>query len=200
MSTSAFFWNAAGLFLIFLWVFQRMLFGGRRFIFAVLGAAALSLVPFFGHVPRYWLSGMTPNISVPLIVVLLASIASCAGWGTWFRSREWRAAWIFGAIASLVLYPSAMGLGLSNFDSYSLGWPWLEWNRSLLLFGGVAVTAGFLVWRGNRFGWVLVLAAVVYLLRIQESWNFWEGLLDPLYGVASLCGVMVLIVRGSVRR
>lgn len=200
MSMSAFWWNAAGLFLIFLWVLQRVLPGRGRFMFAALGAAALSFVPFFGHVPGYWLSGMTPNISVPLIVVLLASIVSRAGFGTWFRPREWHAAWIFGAIASLALYPSAMGLGLHNFDSYSLGWPWLEWNRSLLLFGGVAVAAGFLVWRGNRFGWALVLAAVVYLLRIQESWNFWDSLLDPLYGVVSLCAVIVLRVRRSVRR
>ncbi len=200
MSMSAFCWNAAGLFLIFLWVIQRALPGRRRFLFAVLGAAALSLIPFFGHVPRYWLSGMTPNISAPLIVALLASIASRANFGTWFRPREWRAAWIFGAIASLALYPSALGLGLHNFDSYSLGWPWLEWNRSLLLFGAVAVTAGFLVWRGNRFGWALVFAAVVYLLRIQESQNFWDGLLDPLYAAVSLCGVMMLLVRRLARR
>jgi hypothetical protein len=67
----------------------------------------------------------------------------------------------------------------------------------LALYGGVAVTAGFLVWRGNRFGWVLVTAAAAYLARWQESNNFWDYLLDPLFGAASLVAVLVLFLRRS---
>jgi hypothetical protein len=197
MTASAYWWNAAGLFLLILWMIQRWRPGWRWLFASVLGAAVLTAIPFFGHPPRFWLSGLTPNISVPLIVLLVVSILQRAGGVALFRPREWRAVWIFGAVASLALYPSALGLGLRNFDTYSLGWPWLESLSSLALFGGVAVTAGFLVWRGNRFGWVLVTAAAAYLARWQESNNFWDYLLDPLFGAASLVAVLVLFLRRS---
>ena len=197
MSATAYWWNAAGLFLLILWIIQRWRPGWRWLLVSALGAAVLCAIPFFGHTPRFWLSGLTPNISVPLIVLLVVSILQRAGGVALFRPREWRAAWIFGAVASLALYPSALGLGLRNFDTYSLGWPWLESLLSLALFGGVAVTAGFLVWRGNRFGWVLVAAAAAYLARWQETNNFWDYLLDPLFGAASLVAVLVLFLRRS---
>lgn len=195
MTASAYWWNAAGLFLLILWLLQRWRPGWRWFLVSALGAAVAGIIPFFGHAPRYWLSGLTPNLSVPLLAVLAASILQRAGGGAVFRPREWRAAWIFGAAVSLVLYPSALGLGLRNLDTYSLGWPWLESFPSLALFGGVAATAGFLVWRGNRFGWVLVAAAAAHLTRRQESNNFWDYLLDPLFGVASLVAVSLLFLR-----
>lgn len=197
MTASAYWWNAAGLFLLILWMIQRWRPGWRWLFASALGAAVLCAIPFFGHPSRFWLSGLTPNISVPLIVLLVVSILQRAGGVALFRPREWRAVWIFGAVASLALYPSALGLGLRNFDTYSLGWPWLESLLSLALFGGVAVTAGFLVWRGNRFGWVLVAAAAAYLARWQETNNFWDYLLDPLFGAASLVAVLVLFLRRS---
>lgn len=197
MSTLAFWWNAIGLFLLLLWVVQRLKSGWRWFVVSALGAVAVCVIPFFGHPPRFWLSSMAANISVPLLAVLAVSILQRAGGVEVFRAREWKAAWIFGAAASLVLYPSALGLGLRNFDSYSLGWPWLAWLPSLLLFGGVALTAGLLVWRGNRFGWVLAAAAAAYLGRWQESNNFWDYLLDPLFGAFSLFAAVRLWLRRS---
>jgi hypothetical protein len=87
-------------------------------------------------------------------------------------------------------------LGLRNFDAYSLGWPWLEWTRSLLLFGPVAALSALLVWRGNRFGWILAASAAAFLFRVQESHNFWDYVLDPLFGAVSLVAVAV----GAARR
>lgn len=197
MSIAAYWWNAGGLFLLILWMIQRWRPGWRWLLVSALGAVVLSAIPFFGHTPRFWLSGLTPNISVPLLVLLVASIFQRAGGMAFFRPRDWRAAWIFGAVASLLLYPSALGLGLRNVDAYSLGWPWLAWFPSLLLFGGVALTAGLLVWRGHRFGWVLVAAALAFALRLQESRNFWDYLLDPLFGAVSLVAVLVLLLRRS---
>lgn len=197
MSTLAYWWNAIGLFLLLLWVVQRWKAGWRWFVVSALGSVVVCLIPFFGHPPRFWLSSMAANISVPLLAVLAVSILQRAGGVEVFRAREWRTAWIFGAAASLVLYPSALGLGLRNFDAYSLGWPWLAWLPSLLLFGGVALTAGLLVWRGNRFGWVLAAAAAAYLGRWQESNNFWDYLLDPLFGAFSLFAAVRLWLRRS---
>jgi uncharacterized membrane protein YhaH (DUF805 family) len=62
------------------------------------------------------------------------------------------------------------------------------------------LAAAFLVWRGNRFGWVLVVAAAAFLLGFQESSNLWDYLIDPLYAVVSLVACAALILRRSLRR
>lgn len=200
MSTGAYWWNAVGLFVIFVWAAQRVLPGRRGLFVAVTAALLLCLLPFFGQPLRYWLSGLTPNISVPLVSLFVVSIAQRAGWAKVFGRREWRTAFCFGAIAAVFLYASALGLGPRNFDAYSLGWPWLEWVTSSLLFGAVAAVSAGLIWRGNRFGWVPALAALAYLLRLQESHNFWDYLIDPLYAAASLLVCLFLVARRLVRR
>ncbi len=186
MTLAAFWWSACGLFLVFVWILQCAMRGWKGAVIAAALAGIVSIIPFVGHVPRYWLSGLTPNISVPLFALLVISIMERAGCPPVFRTREWRAAFLFGAIAALLLYPSALGLGLPSLDVYSLGWPWLVWGHSLVLFAAVAAVAALLVWRANRFGWILVAAALLYLPGIQESRNFWDYLLDPLYAVVSL--------------
>jgi len=195
MSAAAYWWNALGLFLLLLWVIQRWRAGWRWFFVSAFAAAVVSVVPFFGHPPRFWLSSMAANVSVPLLILVMASIWQRASGAAVFRARDWSAAWIFGAVAALTLYPSALGLGWRNFDAYSLGWPWLDWLSSLFLFGSAALTAGFLVWRGNRFGWVLVAAAAAYAARWQESHNFWDYLLDPLFAAVSLLAAVRLFLR-----
>lgn len=195
MSALAYWWNAIGLFLVLAWILQRAFVGKPAFAVIVAVAAILCVVPFFGHAPRYWLSGLTPNISVPLFAVLVLSIWQHAGGKPVFRSREWRAAWIFGAAGAIALYPSALGLGSPGFDSYALGWPWLFWGQSAFFFGALALVCAGLVLRGNRFGWVLVGAAICYLLRVQESHNFWDYLIDPLYAVISLVALLNLGLR-----
>lgn len=186
MSTSAYLWNACALLLLVTWILQSLLPGRRGLVYSLLGAVLLTIVPLFGHPLRYWLCGLTPNASVPLALLLLSGILNRAGVAKLLRSQERRAAWIFGAVSAVFLYPSALGLGLRNFDTYSLGWPWLDWRMSSLLFGSVALAAFVLVWRGNRFGWILAVSAVLYLLRVQESRNFWDYIVDPVYTAAAL--------------
>ena len=200
MNSGAFWWNACGLFLIFVWVLQCAMRGWKGTVIAATLAGIVSIIPFFGHVPRYWLSGLTPNISVPLFALLVISITERAGCPPVFRAREWRAAFLFGSIAALSLYPSALGLGLPSLDVYAIGWPWLVWGHSLLLFGVVAAVAALLVWRANRFGWILVATALCYWLGGQESRNFWDYLIDPLYAVVSLLGVTKLATDRLRRR
>jgi hypothetical protein len=200
VNTAAYWWNFISVFLLLVWLLQRFLRGIRGLFVSALGAGLVSVIPFFGHEPRYWLSGLTPNVSIPLLALLLASILARAGLVAVLRPREWRAAWSFGALAALALYPSALGLGLRNFDSYSLGWPWLDWRSSFLLFGPVALASALLVSRGNRFGWILVVAAVSFLSSLQESSNFWDYLVDPLYALVSLVACAALLFRRSARR
>ncbi|MFM8457964.1 MAG: hypothetical protein ACKOB0_03325 [Chthoniobacterales bacterium] len=196
MSVSTYWWSQAAVFLLLVWLLQRLLPGIRGLLLSSLVAVALCVVPFFGHELRYWLSGLTPNVSIPLLVLLFIGILQRSGLAALFRPREWSSAWIFGTVAALLLYPSALGLGLRNYDSYSLGWPWLDWTASFVLFAPVALAAAILICFGNRFGWVLVLGALSFLARAQESSNFWDYLLDPVYGAVALC----LVVRSILHR
>jgi hypothetical protein len=106
------------------------------------------------------------------------------------RREDWSAAWIFGAIAALILYP--MGLGLTSIDPYSWGW-----DRSLPL--AAALIAGLLLLAGNRFGILLLLSLGGFLLHLQESANFWDALIDPFYGFVSLI-VSVWIIFSRCRK
>ena len=77
-----------------------------------------------------------------------------------------------------MLYPLALGLG--PVDPFSLGWSFGP------LFAGMTVVTGFLLWQGNRFGVVLVVAILAWHLGVAESGNYWDCLVDPVYFLVSL--------------
>lgn len=197
MKESAIVWTALVPWLLLWWGFQRVI--GRRCWGAALVGGVLALAsvwfPWFGHALPYWSAGLSANFSVVMAVLLAVAICDHAGGREIFRARDWRAAWIFGAVASLLLYPSALGLGPQNFDSYALGWPWLFWLQSLPLFGGAGFSAALLIWRGNRFGYVVLLAVLGYAVGFQESENLWDYLLDPVYGAVSLLVLLWISLR-----
>jgi hypothetical protein len=196
MSTSVLIWSTLVPLLLLVWFFQRVsgLHGWPGFALAsVLGLGTL-LFPWFGHAVPYWLAGLTPNFSVIMAGLLIVAIAGRTTGCTIFGRGEWNTAWIFGAVASAMLYPSALGLGPQTFDSYALGWPWLFWGHSLFLFAGVTLTAAVLLWRDNRFGYLLLLTLIGYAAGFQESENFWDYLIDPVYGAVALLAVLRLIV------
>ena len=77
----------------------------------------------------------------------------------------------------LALYPLALGLG--SFDPYEWGWHFSP------LFVIVAALTVWLTWKQNRFGFLLLLAAVAFHLRLLESTNYWDYVLDPIYCLVS---------------
>jgi hypothetical protein len=192
MTTSVAIWTFLVPLLLLWWIFQRAASLRGWIATSVAGVAALGAVlfPWFGHSLPHWSAGLSANFSVIMAVLLLVGIIGRAGGCGFFRERDWSAAWIFGAVASLLLYPSALGLGPQSFDSYALGWPWLFRGQSLVLFGGAGLTAALLIWCGNRFGYVLLLALLAYATGFQESENLWDYLLDPVYGAVSLLVVL----------
>jgi hypothetical protein len=132
-------------------------------------------------------AGYVPQWSVPLLAVLAADLWAKTGKARWFRRQDWRAAWVFGTVGGLALYPMALGLG--QIDPYSLGW-------SIGPFTVVmALVSGGLLWRGNRFGIVLVLAAAAWQLGVNFSGNLWDCLVDPFYFLAGVAGLGVEFIR-----
>jgi len=197
MTTAVAIWTFLVPLLLLWWTFQRAagLKGWLATIVAGVAAFGAVLFPWFGHSLPHWSASLSGNFSVIMAVLLLVGIISRAGGCGLFRAGDWKAAWIFGAVASLLLYPSALGLGPQNFDSYALGWPWLFRGQSLVLFGGAGLTAALLIWCGNRFGYVLLLALLAYATGFQESENLWDYLLDPVYGAVSLLVVLWSAIR-----
>jgi len=202
MKTAVILWTFIVPLLLLWWIFQRAagLRGWIATLVAGVAALAATCFPWFGHPLPFWSAGLSANFSVIMVALLALGILHRAGFLGVFRPRDWMAAWIFGAVASLLLYPSALGLGLQNFDSYALGWPWLFWGQSLALFGGAGLAAALLIWRGNRFGYVLGLALLGYAVGFQESENLWDYVLDPVYGAVSLLVVLAVLARRFISR
>jgi hypothetical protein len=147
--------------------------GWGWFIGLAILSLAIVMVPLRGIPLARWLAGIVDHWSVPS-TALLASACIQRFFGIDLLQRHDRqAAWLYGALAGLLLYPLALGWG--PFDPYSLGWHFGP------LFLSVGVLAAILIWRKNRFGVVLVLAIAAWHLRAMESGNYWDCLIDPFY-------------------
>lgn len=171
--------------LALVWCLQRVvrllnlpLRGRALLIVAGAAAAAVMLVPVQGLVVARWVAGLNANFSIPLTALLALIVWDDVFERVAFSEQEWATAWGFGAIGGLALYPMALGLGA--FDPYEWGWPFSP------LFIALALLTAWLIWRGNRFGILLLLAAAAFQLRLLESTNYWDYLLDPVYSLVSL--------------
>jgi hypothetical protein len=129
-----------------------------------------------------YLAGVIDHWSLPLIALLVSGLARRFLGVELLRPEDRKAAWYFGALAGVALYPLALGLG--PIDPYGLGW------RFGPLFAGMALLSSVLLWWGNRFGIVLVLAIAAWLFRLPESGNYWDCLLDPVYFIVSLVALV----------
>jgi hypothetical protein len=79
--------------------------------------------------------------------------------------------------AAILLYPFA--LGLTRFDSYSLGY------SNLWLLVVVLIITLFCWLRKYYFLAIIITAAVIaFALQLLESHNLWDYLIDPLFLIA----------------
>jgi hypothetical protein len=147
-------------------------------LLATIGIVSL---PINGLPLARWLAGVCDHWSVPLIAVMAARVMKGFLNKDFLRPEDEMAAWLFGAGSGLVLYPMALGWG--PIDPYSWGW------RVGPLFVVVAGVTVALCWRHNRFGAVLVLAIGAWHLRVPESGNYWDCLVDPVYCLVSLAAL-----------
>jgi len=141
-------------------------------------AAVLLLVPVSGLSVARRIAGISTNFSITFTGILAVMAWERAFARSVFTERDWRTGWGFGAIGGLALYPMALGLG--SVDPYEWGWQFSP------LFVVVGVLTAWLLWKGYRFGLLLVIAAAAFHLRLLESTNYWDYLLDPIYVVVSI--------------
>jgi hypothetical protein len=156
----------------------------RRAAFAplLLVAIGVALIPVRGIALGRWLTGVNANFSLPLLALLASAISRLAFRLDLLRQEGTRAALSFSLGAGIVLYPAALGWG--RVDPYLAGWGF-SW-----LFAVTGTLCALLLWRGNRFGIVLLCAIAAHHLRLQESDNYWDCLVDP----ASFLTALVLLL------
>jgi hypothetical protein len=155
--------------------------GWARLVLLVVVAAGLLQVPIKGTTVAAWVRGLSGDFSLPFTGLLVVAVCQHEFRRTLFSKADWTAAWAFGAIAGVVLYPMALGWG--RFDPYKWGW------RFSPLFVVSAVLTAALVWKQNRFGILLLLAVAACHLHLLESSNCWDYLLDPVYCLASIAAL-----------
>ena len=147
---------------------------------SLLGLVAIGvlLVPVEGMPVAGWLRGCIANFSLPLAGLLAVAVWEAEFGARLFSGRDWTAGWGFGSLSGLGLYPFALGWG--RFDPYEWGWSFLP------LAAISTLLTGALLWKQNRFGLLLLLAVLAYNLRLLESTNYWDYLLDPVYCLVSI--------------
>jgi hypothetical protein len=159
--------------------------GLMRFSGSLAAAALVLIIPVEGWMVFQWIAALESEPSITALALLFAGLVSRVGGPRLLRSCDWKTAWVFGAVASLLLFPST--IGLSSVDVYSWGW-------CKVFVIGVGFLALGLVVKGNRFGVVLLFSLVVFFLHSGESRNLWDELIDPLFGVVAVLVVALRII------
>lgn len=162
-----------------------------RIIGSLLLAFFLLRIPVGGWNGFSWCRMLESHPALVTTVLLLTGLHDRCASRKWFRPCDWRAAWIFGAVAALALYP--MGLGLTATDPYAWGW-----SRGFTLL--VPLLALILIIGGIRFGFLLLLCVAAFPCGLQGSENRWDAVIDPFYAVVSMVAGLVPGVSVILRR
>jgi hypothetical protein len=155
------------------------------------GVAILALVPFGDLSLAGYLRGLTGDLSITTLVLLLRAIARQPREPS-LGERGDVALQVVLTATAVALYPLALGLG--TFDPYRLGYasPWL---LSVLF---LAALVGW--WRRySLVTWCLALAVLAYSVGWYESNNLWDYLVDPLVGLYALSALLLRAARRPTR-
>ena len=173
--------SVATLWLALLWLVARL--DRTRFALPLKVACGLA-TPLLLFVPvgglPLWSSAFSffPNPSLPILGMVSAALCRRLCGVALFKPADWRATWIFGAIAGSALYLHPVWF--RSLDLYYWGW-----DREGAAWCLAALAVVFLAW-GNRLGVLLLGALIAYSIDALESANCWDYLVDPLYWLISL--------------
>lgn len=155
------------------------------------GAAAV-LIPFQGIPIGRFLHGLTFGFSLPSFALILHVIGSAHIGRPLFSKSTHITMCVVGTVFGATLYPTALGLG--TFDIYALGWTSDKLTMFLIFFTAV------LIWTNNTFGYVLILSAAAWQIGLLESTNIWDYLVDPVYFLSSIAGLVAHSFDALTRR
>ena len=159
----------------------------------IVGLTLLLMLPLDGDPAWYAVRGIFGDSSITAVLFYIAFILQQNFSWQLCRPDELALLRRLLAVTALLLYPFA--LGLTGFDSYSLGYanPWLL----AILF----IMALLLWWRTYYFLAISLTASVVaWSLQMLESGNLWDYLLDPVFVVLLLLTYMKPAAAGNQNR
>jgi hypothetical protein len=145
----------------------------KRPVNIIVAAAALILVllPVKQVPTARFVAGFNANFSITLSALLLGLLLRQLHGIRLFDRRALRTISVCGLIVGPCLYAGSMNL--APFDLYRYGW------GSIFLLAPLFILTVCLIAGGNRAGYVLAAAVAAYGLRLLESDNLWDYLLDP---------------------
>ena len=153
---------------------------------------ALMLIPFSGMPLAAYVRGVTGDLSITTQVLLW-----CALIKPWFNcgvpdTRSSLALLILIALAALVLYPMALGIGV--FDPYRLGYSNPKFVSALLL---LTLVAWF--WKFQLIALCIAFATLAWAIGWYESSNLWDNLIDPFVSIYALATIMIKAMKALLQ-
>lgn len=155
----------------------RDLRGWRPTLILVLISAFIAVTPVGGLPLARWMISFNANFSISLTAILFCKVTESSFGVKLLDKNALLTCWVFSLTAGVILYP--MALGLSRFDPYQAGW-----GFSWLFVVVCGVTILLLIMK-NRFAVVLIAAILAHNLRLLESTNLWDYLVDPFMVLVS---------------
>ncbi len=143
------------------------------------GVVAATLIPLWGVSFAGFVRGVTGDFSIATLALLLVAVLRSLSGRTLVDEANRQAALRALAIAALLFYPLALGLGM--FDPYRLGYGNLWFMAALLACA---------LWSTLRYSTLLALCMALAVAAWSAGWyespNLWDYLLDPWLGVYAL--------------
>ena len=158
---------------LFCYLWPANSFSIRWRICCLVGFLLLLLIPVNGIPTLYYIRGVIGEPSISSTLIFFLSILRGSLPKAFPRYGEWRVFAGMVLLGALFLYPSTFGL--SSFDSYAAGF----YPLYLLTF---IFLAGLFFWYQGYHLLAILLATDVlcYGLKVLESRNLWDYLLDPV--------------------
>lgn len=130
----------------------------------------------------------TGTLSASMLLLLLFQLATQWRLVESLSAQVWRNMNLFWISLGIVVYPSA--LGLLDVDIYAFGYrEAMSW--CVLIASGIAVYSSYRI-----PGLCLASAVLAHLLRLHESPNLWDYLIDPWLCLAAVYA----LISASCRR
>lgn len=129
----------------------------------------------------------TGTLSASMLLLLLFQLSTEWRLVESLSTQVWRNMNLFWISLGIVVYPSA--LGLLDVDTYVFGYrDAMSW--CVLIVSGIAVYSSY-----RTLGLCLATAVFSHLLKLHESPNLWDYLIDPWLCLAAVCTLIATSCR-----
>jgi len=164
----------------------------NRFALLVCAIAIVVLFPFGGLPLAAYVRGVTGDLSITSLILLLSVILNRLTGCQPFDAQSRFVLFFLVALTAFGLYPLALGMGY--FDPYRLGYG-NSWFMGALLLLALAACFRQL----PAIALAIALAVFAWSIGWYESANLWDYLLDPLLAIYAISTLMRHSVRAILK-